>query len=196
MDVSLLQSASYVAAEIGVCIAAIYYVMTLRVQQRNAKTTTETRQIQLLMQISQLAMSYEGEKRYVEYMNMQWSDYDDFENKYGSDNNPDNFALRQSFNVYFNTLGNLLKHKLVEPDLIYDQCGPDIMWSWGKYRGVYEKMREAYSNPALYAGWEYANDEMVRVAGGRKHPASFPDSFRYTDEMRRKVTSEASSAII
>jgi hypothetical protein len=35
------------AGALGVCIAAIYYVMTLRVQQENMKNTLETRQAQL-----------------------------------------------------------------------------------------------------------------------------------------------------
>jgi hypothetical protein len=175
----------------SVTVAAVYYIMTLRVQQRNVKTNIESRQIQLLTQLSQPAMSYEGQKRYLEYMNIEWKDYDDFENKYGSDNNPDNYAIRYSWNSYFQTIGVLLKYGLIEPDILYDYTGSTLIWAWGKYRGIYERMREAYGNPALYENWEYAYNEMVRVAEVRRHPTGFPGSFRYTEEMRRKVKSEA-----
>jgi hypothetical protein len=38
-------------------------------------------------------------------MNWKWSSYDEFESKYGSDNNPDAFAKRQSVFLFFNALG-------------------------------------------------------------------------------------------
>lgn len=44
VDLLTLQSVSYVAAAVGVCVAAAYYVMNLRVQQSNMKSTLETRQ--------------------------------------------------------------------------------------------------------------------------------------------------------
>ncbi|MGD0804125.1 MAG: hypothetical protein ABSA11_08650 [Candidatus Bathyarchaeia archaeon] len=39
VDLVVLQSASYAATTIGVCVAAFYYVMTLRSQQNNMKAT-------------------------------------------------------------------------------------------------------------------------------------------------------------
>jgi flagellar biogenesis protein FliO len=47
VDLALLQSISYMAGALGVCVAAIYYVMKLRTKQTNLKTTLETRQMQL-----------------------------------------------------------------------------------------------------------------------------------------------------
>jgi len=49
VDLVALQSLSYVAAATGVCLAAIYYTVTLWNQQRNQKETLETRQTQLYM---------------------------------------------------------------------------------------------------------------------------------------------------
>jgi hypothetical protein len=51
VDLALLQSVSYIAGALGVCVAAAYYVYNMRTNQKTMKTTLETRQAQLLMQI-------------------------------------------------------------------------------------------------------------------------------------------------
>jgi hypothetical protein len=43
----------------GVTVTAVYYIMTLRVQQRNMKTNIETRQAQLFMSTFQSTYSKE-----------------------------------------------------------------------------------------------------------------------------------------
>jgi hypothetical protein len=42
VDIALLQSVSYIAGAFGVCVAAIFYVLNLRISQRNMKQTLET----------------------------------------------------------------------------------------------------------------------------------------------------------
>jgi len=81
VDVVLLQSASYVAAAIGVCVAAFYYVMTLRSQQRNMKATLQTREAQLFMMLYNKTSSEEFTKHLLNIDSMEWSSYDDFKAK-------------------------------------------------------------------------------------------------------------------
>ena len=84
VDLVMLQSVSYVAASIGVCFAAIYYVMTLRVQQTNMKQTLVKRQAQLFTQIFNLYISSGFSANITEIMfNWEWTDFEDFRNKYG-----------------------------------------------------------------------------------------------------------------
>jgi hypothetical protein len=53
VDLIVLQSVSYVAAAIGVFVAAVYYVMTLRTTQRNMRMTLETRKLQIITNTAQ-----------------------------------------------------------------------------------------------------------------------------------------------
>ena len=71
VDLALLQSVSYIAGALGVCVAAAYYVMNLRITQKNQELSLktqeialkaqqqslETRQAQLFMGIYNTAMS-------------------------------------------------------------------------------------------------------------------------------------------
>ncbi len=54
--------------------------------------------------------TYENPETWLELLNMEWSDYDDFERKYGSDYNLDNVAKRHLFWIYFDALGCLLRN--------------------------------------------------------------------------------------
>jgi predicted DNA-binding ArsR family transcriptional regulator len=46
------------------------------------------------MQVFQLLNSEEPQRRFIEVLSMKWSDYDDFERKYGSDEHPDIYGKR------------------------------------------------------------------------------------------------------
>jgi hypothetical protein len=72
VDLALLQSVSYIAGAFGVCIAAIFYVLNLRISQRNMKQTLETRKLQFVTNIASQLNSEEGHRRYNELMNMEW----------------------------------------------------------------------------------------------------------------------------
>jgi hypothetical protein len=125
VDLALLQSVSYIAGALGVCVAAAYYVMNLRTTQKNLKTTLETRKIQLITNLSHEIFNEEGFHKFGELLNMEWRDYDDFEKKkYGSDVNLDNYSKRMSTLYIFNSAGSLPREKLVEPETLY---GLDMM---------------------------------------------------------------------
>lgn len=118
IDMVLLQSISYIAAAIGVFSASIYYIMVLKATQRNMKMTLETRKLQYITYITQNLQDEEGCRRFAEMMNMDWYDYDEFEKKYGSDFNIENYAKRTTAILSYNMLGSLLRERLVEPDKI------------------------------------------------------------------------------
>jgi hypothetical protein len=129
VDIVLLQSVSYMAGAIGVCVAAIYYVMNLRLNQGIMKTSLETRQTQLLVDLCEMPISFEGTKRWAEWMNLTWTDYEDFEKKYSSDINVDNFALRYSMNWWFEKTGFLVKNGLISPEKVWEFYGNSVLQS-------------------------------------------------------------------
>ncbi len=94
----------------------------------------ETRQAELLNDMLQIVTSREGLKGWAELMNMHWKNYEDFESKYGSDVNENNFALRYSWAWWFDKMGFFVKNGLVKPEVVYDfgwRAG--IMQCWSKF---------------------------------------------------------------
>jgi hypothetical protein len=64
VDLALLQSVSYIAGALGVCVAAIFYVLNLRISQRNMRQTLETRKLQFVTSITNQLISEEGQRKY------------------------------------------------------------------------------------------------------------------------------------
>lgn len=69
----------------GVCVAAAYYVMTLRITQNNLKANLETRQAQLLMNIYERWAEPEFQDAWLSITKWEWRDYDEFTGKYLND---------------------------------------------------------------------------------------------------------------
>jgi hypothetical protein len=68
----------------SVTVAAIYYSLTLRTNQRNSKANLETRQAQLFMQLYTTFSSYEFKTKWHNIMDvLEWRDYEDFWAKFG-----------------------------------------------------------------------------------------------------------------
>ena len=111
-------------------VAAIYYIFTLRTNQRNLKANLDTRKLQLITGLGQSLFSENGYRTFGELMNMHWKDYDDFEKKYGSDFNLDNYAKRTTQEYNYNMLGTLIREKLVEPETLYNMgmLGAAFIW--------------------------------------------------------------------
>jgi len=176
VDISLLQSLSYVAAAIGVCVAAFYYMMMLRINQRNMRIT-------LTNNLMQSWQSYENQRRWGELLNMEWRDYDDFEKKYGSDNNLDNFALRQSMFYQLNSLGELLRSGLADGDTLFSTVGVGATWIWLKFKSVLEENRRRYSGKYALSGFEYLADEMMKIRRVKDPDYKIPETFaRYVPD--------------
>jgi len=187
VDITMLQSVSYIAGALGVCVAAIFYVLNLRISQRNMEANSETRQFQLLMQLSAPQFSKEGFRTYLEFASMEWKDYEDFEKKYGSDVNPESLVVRDFIGSWFNKAGILLKYGMIDRELLYDFLGTDSISQWNKYGEIVRTQRELYSAPELYRYWDYLYDEMVKIAAERGMDIQRKEEVKFTEEMRRKL---------
>jgi hypothetical protein len=183
VDLALLQSVSYIAGALGVCVAAIFYVLNLRISQRNMNTTLETRKLQFVTSITSQLLSEEGQRRYGELVNMEWTDYDDFERKYGSDYNLDNYAKRMSVWNLYNTLGMLLRERLVEPELLYSINNIDPLFMWSKFKGVIAENRKRYGGMDNFSDFEFLNNEILGIKLSRDPSFKIPESLtKYVHE--------------
>ena len=127
VDLALLQSVSYIAGALGVCIAAIFYVLNLRISQRNQELTLkaqqqtlETRQAQLFMPIYSAFYSEWWHKAITCFMEAKFDGYDDYMAKYGPQANPDEHVLHGRVESYLEGIGVLVKRGLIDPSFVDD----------------------------------------------------------------------------
>ena len=164
------QTLSIVFAGLSVGIAAIYYSFTLRINQRNNK-------IALTTSIMQTLLSEEAQRRWIDLINMEWTDYDDFERKYGSDVNPDNYAKRATVLNSCNVLGHLLTKNVADAETFYHAGTNTAIWIWEKFKPVILENRRRYSASNAFDGLEYLAEEMMKITRKADPSYEVPKTF-------------------
>lgn len=114
----------------GVIAGFTYYVMTVRNTRRNQELQLETRQAQLFMQIFNRQYEIDQRKSLHLLNNIEYKDSDDFNEKYGSENNPDTYFRVESLGTYFEGIGVLVKRNLVDPFMVDDLMSGRIIDFW------------------------------------------------------------------
>jgi hypothetical protein len=152
----LLQSVSYIAGAMGVCIAAIFYVLNLR-------NAIDNRKAQLLMEYNKIMSSKEWLIDLHESLNYEWKDFDDFWAKYGH-SNPEAHSRWISIN---NTMGyalELLKWKLVDEEMLRQYLGYVSMGSyWEKFSPVIKEMRARKIAPRMGEDMEFYYNKWKKI---------------------------------
>ncbi len=162
---------------ISVPVGVFYHIMTLRNTRKNQDMQLETRQAQLFMQVYQEMSSPEFYRIYNELLHMEWEDWDDYYRKYGSDNNPEAFAVRNSLHYRLNGVGLLVKADLIDVDRVYDLMRTTILWQWNKWEDIILKARELYNVPSYMEGFEFIAEEMVKESENRGVSVEVPESY-------------------
>ena len=134
----------------GLSISAsiLYYTVVLRNQNK-------TRQAQLYMQVWNRFASEEGTRRAAETRGYEWDDFQDFENKYGRENNIDAHAKRVHVWNEHNGIGLLLRKGLIDFDMVNKVAGGAIMVHWEKWEPIIREYRKVFDNPEFHSDWEY-----------------------------------------
>jgi hypothetical protein len=175
VDLALLQSVSYIAGALGVCVAAFYYLMTLR-------ETNKKRRVDFAINLNNFMNAEEAMLRFRELMNMDYNDYADFEHKYGSDTNPDNFAKRQSAWWSFNTLGHLLRIGNIDAETVYSLNGETAIWVWEKTKDLIIEARKRYNGKDFMLDFEYLSQQMLWIKKKNDPDFQVPKTFsRYVE---------------
>ena len=110
---------------ISITIGILYYIMVLRNQEKSRST-------QLATHVSNKLQDLERSKIGIELLEMKWTDFDDFYNKYYSTSNIDNYAKRTLIFGIYNEFGVLLNKNLIDIETVYDLMGvqrPLFMWN-------------------------------------------------------------------
>lgn len=145
----------------SVTVAAIYYVLTLRTNQRNLKTTLETRQAQLLMNVYSKYTDPTYIQNYNQAIaNINWSSLDDYIRKYPT-TSQESMAVELVFN-YYEGIGVLVEEGLLDVELVANMMGGNIIPLWEKYSPLILEARKR-RNPRVYDKTEYLYDRLRKV---------------------------------
>jgi hypothetical protein len=169
VDLALLQSVSYIAGALGVCVAAGYYVMNLRIGERNRKT-------QLSMNLAEKLNSKEFLQNMMDVLSLKWNNVDDYLKKYDSTVNPESYVLRNHVWFTFDSLGGLMREGLVDSGIVFNAAGGNCISVWGMYKPVFDYYRRVEFGPRWLENFEYLAKEMYKL--GRAHGYLSPDHVR------------------
>ena len=153
VDVSLIQPASQVAAAIGVCIAAIYYVVNLREMNKNRRITLTTTMMHPFMTV-------EGLRQFNNLISMDWKDLDDFSKKYDGRVNAQNYAERYSMWNLCENLGLLYREGMIDLKTLYGGSSFIVQITWLKFKSVIESNRGADLTKNHFSNFEYLAREL------------------------------------
>jgi hypothetical protein len=163
-----LQTIGILVTGTSVTLAAIYYVFTLRMSQKNMKTTLETRQAQLFMPIYHKFSELEHMKLMNRLWSIKWRDYDDFVEKYGEpfseEADAEVYASIWSACNYHEGIGVLVKRNLIESSLVDDLISGSTIRTWEKFGPMILEMRRRMNYPQLYEWFEYLYNEIKGIA--------------------------------
>ena len=165
----------------GVIAGFTYYVMTVRINQR-------TMRINLTNNLIQQIGTYEFVTKVAELTYMEWDNYDDFERKYGSDVNLENYAKRVLVWSKYDSLGQLLKKGLADKDILYNsQVVYNSVYLWYKYQDILEVNRRLYSGADGWTGFEYLANEMLKIKHQRDPTWDIDSGNPMYDKTRRSL---------
>ena len=171
-----------VVQTIALIVGIAYYIMTLQNTRKNQQMTLESTQLRTLANFSDNYTEADA-MRGAELMNMEWEDYDDYERKYGSDFNLDNYSKRMVNWGRYNTMGILLRRGLIERDLLFEYAQHAPIQHWTKFKDVIYEMRRRYNVPLFGVDFEYLADECRKYVEEKGFDPKVPDTFfRYVPD--------------
>jgi hypothetical protein len=157
------QAISIIFAGVGIGLAAIYYMMTLRNQDR-------TRQTQLFMQIYDRYMDKEFQAIEAEIFNQWvWEDLDDFMTKYGAAADPEAYGKHTQIGVFYEAIGVLVYRNMLDVRLVDDLMSWSILNFWDRLGPIMVEARERFNIPQNYEWVEYLYNRIKSIAE-QQHP--------------------------
>jgi hypothetical protein len=157
-----IPSISAIVAAVGVLVGVAIAVVELR-------NLVKQRQTDLVTRLSRdIAVDRQSLDAFVDVMEAEFEDYDDFVRKYGKfiSKNPVPMSFMMIGNS-FEQIGVLHRNKLIDASLV-DQLFP-ISIMWEKMKPLVEGMRREYHDPAFFEWFEYLYNEMKKREQKLKH---------------------------
>ena len=166
-----LQAVSYIMGSLGVFLAAVYYISTLRNNQRTQQLQLETRQAQLFMQIyNQGANNREFIEAWNRVMHMKFTNLQEFLEEIDYEN-PDTRENQYAINIltgYYEGLGTLVKEDMLNIRWVALLFGSWTRMFWEKVEPIAEEIRVDHKAPRFFSETEYLYNELMKYM--KEHP--------------------------
>ena len=145
-------------SELLVAFSVLFGVVTWYLQNKENK---EINQARLFMDLYQTYRSREFRIQYGELLyDQEWTDYDDWYEKYGPETNLEAIATWNAILAYFEGVGQLMRRKMIDKDLVYDLLSIIAITIWEKMEPTVKGQRERKNNPRIFDDFEYLYNEM------------------------------------
>jgi len=163
-----LQTISVVIAATSVVIGVVNSILSSRRSEKTMQITLETRQAQLFMQLYTRINERELHDLISEILvRWEWSNLDEFLEKYGPENNFEASLNFSMVGTYLNGMGILVRENLVDIRLV-TRFGSFVKAFWEKIEPIIEDWRELHDFPRMLSDTEYLYNEMMKYT--EKHP--------------------------
>jgi hypothetical protein len=153
------QTIGVLVTAVSVTVAAIYYIMTLRTQQRNMKATLQTREAQLFMMLYSNTSSEEFSRHLKTISSTEWNSYEDFKAKVIND--PEKAVSLQVIVSTWEGIGVLVRENLVDIKLIALYCAGTTRKLWEKFRPEIEAYRKEIDYSRYMSEMEYVYGRLM-----------------------------------
>jgi hypothetical protein len=165
----------------GVIAGFSYYIITVRNQSKARKTQT-------LMQLREKLLTKEWLADYMELLESEWTDYDDYLKKYDSAVNRDHYTKRFRLWTFYDGIGYHLNQGLIDIDSAYHLLqGFGANMQWRKWKSVIEEDRKRYDNPDWWMWFEYLADEETKMRVKKGVPPVTSDVDGYLHHLASSV---------
>jgi hypothetical protein len=172
VDLALLQSVSYIAGALGVCVAAAYYVMNLRISQKNQELslkaqqqTLENRQAQMFMNIYERVTSKEFGNAWEKVILTPWKSFEEY-SKLWDDPEFNEAAIHVA--QTYEGIGVLVREGLLDIRLVALLLCATVRRFGERITPVLEDGRKAMGYRRWLSEVEYLYIELIRYIG--EHP--------------------------
>jgi hypothetical protein len=166
IDLATLQAVSYIMGSMGVFVAAVYYVSTLRNAQKTQQLQLDTRQAQLFMQIySQSHNDPTFLDAFRKTMSLQWSTYEEFSDLLKDE---EKGRALQRVGSFYEGLGVLVKENYVDIRLVALLMTIMTRTWLEKYKPIIDEGRRQSGYPRWLSESEYLYNELMKYID--EHP--------------------------
>jgi hypothetical protein len=151
----MIETIALILTGLSISASIVYYTSVLR-------NADKTRQTQLLMDIKRKTDDPEFWRMIHEIGTYEWSDYEEYEKKYGRTSNPKAASEIASLMAFYNSIGVLVATDRIELELLGKILGPMPSMFWNKFESIFHEERKRLNNPYAYVYVEYLKDEQLK----------------------------------
>ena len=122
-------------------------------------------------QIYEQLNSEDTYRSWAELVNLEIDDYDEYLQKYDSSVNPAHFGKRAHIWYSYDTIGELLRQGIIEPDLLHRlSLAPMVILMWERWVNIIRETKVRENMPDAWDGFEYLYDEMKKLRDRKEYP--------------------------